>query len=73
MDYIIKKNSEMYYACKLVNIKADQLYKSVLKIENETVTSTNGHVLVEFSYPAEDGFYMPIKVTKQIVIIRKAK
>jgi len=73
MDYYIKNNHGMYYACKLLNIKTDQLYKSVLKIENETVTSTNGYVLIEFSYPAENGFYMPIKVTKQEVIIRKTK
>jgi len=73
MDYIIRKNSEMYYACKLVNIKENRLYKSVIKIENETVNSTNGHVLIECNYKAEDGFYMPIKVTKQEVIIRKIK
>jgi hypothetical protein len=71
MDYNIKNNNEMYYACKLINIKSNSNYKTVLKIENHNVLATNGHVLIHFNFPAEDGFYMPIKVTKKEIIIRK--
>ena len=66
-----KKNPELYYACKLLSSKDHREYKRLIKVKDMYGYATDGIACIKFPLTLEDGYYIPVKVTKTKIQIAK--
>lgn len=71
----IENNLPLYEACKdILNLKAPQDHQKVIKVVDGDFYATDGkRLLISTIMDTPDGFYMPVSVTKKVVILTPAE